>query len=112
MCAIFPPETHRRHNGRTVEVKHRNRITKTFLILSGLVLVSSVVLLAKSLDTFLQISTPKPLNNPPSENTIAASAEAPTANPPAAPAVTISSLTMFLIMDLICYLKQLDYRMF
>ena len=56
---------------------------------------------------------PKPLNNPPSAKPIAESADAPTANPPAPPAVTISFLTMFvLIMGLICYLKQLDYRMF
>ena len=66
-----------------------------YLILSGLVFVSSVILLAKSLDTFLPISAPKPLNIPPSENPIAASADAPMATPPAAPAVTISSLTIF-----------------
>ena len=35
-----------------------------YLILSGLVLVSSVILLAKSLDTFLPTSVPKALNNP------------------------------------------------
>ena len=64
-------------------------------ILSGLVFVSSVILSAKSVDTFLPISTLKPFNNPPSENTVAASADAPTANPPAAPAVTIASLIMF-----------------
>ena len=66
-----------------------------YLILSGLVLVSSVILFAKSLDTFLPISALKPLDIPPSENPIAASADAPTANPPATPAVIISSLTMF-----------------
>ena len=66
-----------------------------YLILSGLVLVSDVILLAKSVDTFLPISAPKPDNNPPSLKPIALSADAPIANPPAAPAVTISSLTMF-----------------
>ena len=66
-----------------------------YLILSGDVLVSSVILLAKSVETFLLISAPKPLNDPPSEKTIAESADAPMANPPAAPALTNSFLTMF-----------------
>ena len=56
-----------------------------------------MILLAKSLDTFLQISAPKPLNNPPSAKPTAESADVPMANPPAAPAPTISSLTMFLL---------------
>ena len=59
------------------------------------VLVSSVILLAKSLDTFLPISAPKPVNKPPSAKPIAASADAPMANPPAAPTPTITFLTMF-----------------
>ena len=66
-----------------------------YLILSGLVLVSDVILLAKSDDTFLPISAPKPLSNPPSEKPIAESTVAPAANPPAVPAPIISSLTMF-----------------
>ena len=59
------------------------------------VFVSSVILLAKSVETFLPISAPKPLNNPPSEKPIAESTDAPMANPPAAPAPTTSCLTMF-----------------
>ena len=66
-----------------------------YRILFGLVLVSDVILSAKSLDTFLPISTPKPDNKPPSLNPVAESTVVPMANPPAAPAVTISSLTMF-----------------
>ena len=81
------------------------------LTLSGDVLVSDVILLAKSLDTFLPISAPIPVNKPPSLKPIAASADAPIYPIPATPAPTISSLTMFLIMGLICYLIQLDYRM-
>ena len=65
------------------------------MILLGLVLLSSVTLLAKSDDTFLTISVPKPLNNPPSAKPIAESADAPMANPPAAPAPIISPLTIF-----------------
>ena len=61
---------------------------------SGDVLVSSVILLAKSLDTFLPIPAPKPLNKPPPGNPIAESADAPMANPPATPAPTISFLIM------------------
>ena len=64
------------------------------LILSGDVLVSSAILLAKSFDTFLPISAPKPLNIPPSAKPIAESADVPIANPLAAPAPTISLLTM------------------
>ena len=82
-----------------------------YRILFGLVLVSYVILLAKSLDTFLPISAPIPVNNPPSLKPIALSADAPIDNPPATPPATISSLTIFLIMDLICYLIQLDYQM-
>ena len=71
-------------------------------VLPGKVLVSSVTLLAKSLDTFLPISLPKPLNDPPSEKPVAASADAPMANPLATPAPTISFLTMsFSICDFI-----------
>ena len=66
-----------------------------YRILSGGVLLSFVILLAKPLDTFLPISAPKPLNKPPSGNPIAASADVPIATPPATPAVTISSLTVF-----------------
>ena len=58
----------------------------------GLALVSDVILLAKSVETF---STPKPVNNPPSLKPVALPADAPIDNPPAAPAATISSLTMF-----------------
>ena len=54
-----------------------------------------VILLAKSLDTFLPISAPKPINKPPSLKPVAESADAPMASPPATPAPTISSLTMF-----------------
>ena len=94
MCAILHlkpiegiPVVLLRSNIETGSPKYR--------ILSGDVLVSSVILLAKSLDT-LPISAPKPLNKPPSAKPVAESAGAPMANPPAAPAVTISSLTMFL----------------
>ena len=66
-----------------------------YLILSGLVLVSDVILLARPVETFLPISAPIPVSRPPSLKPIALSADAPIANPPAAPAVTISSLTMF-----------------
>ena len=66
-----------------------------YLILSGDALVSDVILLAKSLDTFLPISVPKPLNKPPSLKPVAESADAPMASPPATPPATISSLTMF-----------------
>ena len=81
-----------------------------YLILSGLVFVSDVILLAKSVDTFLPISAPKPDNKPLSLNPIAESTVVLMASPPATPPAIISSLTVFLIMDLICYLKQLDYR--
>ena len=71
-----------------------------YLILLGGVLVSSVMLLAKSLDIFLPISAPEPLNKPPSA--IAESADVPIANPLAAPTPTISFLTMsFSIRDFI-----------
>ena len=66
-----------------------------YRILFGLVLVSDVILLVKSLDTFLPISTPRPDNKPPSLNPVAGSTVVPMANPPAAPAVTIPSLTTF-----------------
>ena len=66
-----------------------------YLILSGDVLLSDVILLAKSNDTFLHISAHKPANEPPSEKPIAESADAPIYPIPATPAPTISSLTMF-----------------
>ena len=65
-----------------------------YRILSGCVLISSVILLAKSLDTFLPMSLDKALKRPPSAKPIAESTDAPMANPPAAPAPTISLLTM------------------
>ena len=65
------------------------------LILSGGVLVSGVILLAKSVETFLPISAPEPLNKPPSGKPIAVSVDAPIANPPATHAPTISSLIVF-----------------
>ena len=66
-----------------------------YLILSGDVLVSGVILLAKSDDTFLPISAPEPINKPPSLKPVAESTDAPIASPLAAPALTISFLTMF-----------------
>ena len=66
-----------------------------YRILFGLVLVSGVILLAKSLDTSLPISAPKLNNKPPSLNPVAGSRVVPMANPPATPPATISSLTMF-----------------
>ena len=65
-----------------------------YRILLRLVLVSDEILLAKSLDTFLPISAPKPDNKPPTLNPIAESTVVPMANPPATPPATISSLTM------------------
>ena len=83
-----------------------------YRILLGRVLVSDVILLAKSLDTFLPISTPIPVHKPPSLKPVAGSPVVPMANPPATPAPTISSLTVFfLIMGLICYLIQQVPRM-
>ena len=61
----------------------------------GGVLVSDVILLTKSFDTFLPISAPEPDNKPPSLKPVAESTVVPIANPPATPAPTISSLTMF-----------------
>ena len=73
-----------------------------YRIMSDDVLVSSVILLAKSLDTFLPISAPIPVKRPPSEKPIAESADAPMANPPAALAFTNSFSTMsFSIGDFI-----------
>ena len=66
-----------------------------YRILSGGVLLSDVNMLAISVETFLPISAPEPLNNPPSEKPIAESADAPIANPLATPAPTISFLIMF-----------------
>ena len=111
MCAIFhlkPIE------GITVVLLTSNIETGSpkYRVLSCDVLVSYVILLAKSLDTFLPISAPRPFNIPPSEIPIAASADAPMANPPAAPAVTISSLTMFFSIMVVLYsLKQWELRM-
>ena len=44
-----------------------------YLILSGDILLPSVILLAKSLDIFLPMPAPKPLNEPPSAKPIAES---------------------------------------
>ena len=65
-----------------------------YRIISGGVLLSGVNLSAISVETFLPISAPKPLNNPPSEKPIAESTDAPMANPQAAPAPNISLLIM------------------
>ena len=46
---------------------------------------------------FQLISAPEPDNKPPSLKPIAVPADAPMANPPATPAPTISSLTMFFV---------------
>ena len=79
-----------------VELKSNIEIgSPTYLILSGLVLVSDVILFAKSFDTFLPISAPKPNNKPPSLKPKAEATVVPMANPPATPPATISSLTMF-----------------
>ena len=79
-----------------VELKSNIEIgSPNYLILSGLVLVSDVILLAKSVETFLPISPPKTNNKPPSLNPKAESTVVPMANPPATPPATISSLTMF-----------------
>ena len=92
MCAVFhlkPIE------GITI-VLSRSNITAgspTYRILSGDVLVSSVILLAKSLD-ILSKSAPRLLNKTPSAKPISESADAPVATPPATPAVIISSLTI------------------
>ena len=96
-CALFSQRCLKL--GNTVVLLKSNIETgsPTYLILPGLVLVSDVTLLAKSVETFfLPISAPIPVNKPPSLKPKALSADAPIANPPAAPAVTISSLTMFL----------------
>ena len=66
-----------------------------YIILSGFVLISSVNLLAKSVDTFLPISKPNPDIRPASLKPIAESKAPPVAKPPATPAPTISSLTIF-----------------
>ena len=62
--------------------------TPKYRILSGDVLLSDVNLLAISVETFLPISAPKPLNNPPSTKPIAESADVPTANPLETPTPT------------------------
>ena len=61
-----------------------------YLILLRLVLLSDVILLARSLDTFLPISVPIAVNKPPSLKPVALSIDAPTDTPPATPAPTIS----------------------
>ena len=66
-----------------------------YRILSGEELVYDVILLAKSVETFLPISAPKPVNKPPSLKPVAVSADAPIYHIPATPPATISSLTMF-----------------
>ena len=66
-----------------------------YLILLGLVLLSAVILLAKSDDMFLPMSAPKPDNKPPSLKPAAGSTVVPMASPPATPPATISSLTVF-----------------
>ena len=94
-CALF---RHRCLNEGIIVVALKSNAligSPKYLTLSGDVLVSDVILLAKSLDTFLPISAPKTANNPPSLKPIAESTVAPAANPPATPAPTISSLTMF-----------------
>ena len=72
-------------------------------ILSGIVLLSSVNLLAISVETFLHISAPKPVYKPKTTKSTAESADAPVANPPATPAPIIS----FLIIDLQNWQKRL-----
>ena len=67
-----------------------------YQILSGLVLLSSVNLLAISVEIFLPIPAPKPVNTPPSENPIAESADALMATPPATPKSKMPSLTIVL----------------
>ena len=57
----------------------------------GLVLVSDVILLAKSDDMLLPISAPKPNHKPPSLKPKAESTVVPMASPPATPPATISS---------------------
>ena len=66
-----------------------------YRILSGDVSVSYVILLAKSDDTFLPISAPKPVNKPPSLKPTALSIDAPMDTPPATPDPTNSFLTVF-----------------
>ena len=68
-----------------------------YITLSGFVLVSDVTLLAKSLETFLHISAPKPVKTPPSENPIALSIVPPMDAPPAVPPAIILSLNMFFL---------------
>ena len=63
-------------------------------ILPGDVLLSEVNLLAISVETFLPISAPKPVNEPPSGYPVAESADALVANPPAIPAAIIFFLTI------------------
>ena len=57
--------------------------------------MSDVILLAKSVDTFLPILKPNPDIRPASENPIAESTVEPTAKPLTIPAPTIPFLTIF-----------------
>ena len=68
-----------------------------YIILSGYVLVYYVNLLAISVPICLPISEPIPVKRPPSEKPIPASTDAPIYPIPAAPAPTISSLTVFFV---------------
>ena len=113
MCTFFHVKP---IEGITVVLLKSNTETGSpkYLILLGLVLLSDLILLGKSVDTFLPISAPKPVNKPASAKPIAESADAPMDSPLAAPTPTISFLTMFLfkkIMGLTCYLIQLERRM-
>ena len=94
-----------------VELKsNRNRLAKIYNSVRACISICNSI--RKSVETFLPISAPKPDNKPPSLNPIAESTVVPMANPPATPAPTISSLTMFFfIMGLVCYLIQQVHRM-
>ena len=70
-----------------------------YRILSKLVLLFSVNRLPMSLAIFLPISPPKPVNNPPSENPIAETRNAPVANSLATPRSDIEFLTIALPND-------------
>ena len=70
-----------------------------YLILSGDVLVSDVILLEKSVETFLPISAPTPVTKPPSQKPTAESTAVPMANPPATPVPT----TYFVVNSVFFY---------
>ena len=78
-----------------VHIKNTNGSPK-YRILSGLVLLSSVNLLAISVEIFLPISAPIPAKILPSAKPIAESADAPMATPLATPKSNVD----FLIIDL------------